>query len=930
MTMSPPQLSSTEGSFKVEHLANTDKVEARPWSGRVSRMQVITPPKGAKQRVNVVKRQKSALEQILSRSPTIDLKWCGKEEGENITSALVDTGADWSLLHPSLLTAEERGALQDEGCGLEAKDVQGDDLYIMGEVWRDFQLGDLLVTDHRFVVVERMTSDVILGADLWGRVSPVQLDFGRECMTVCGGRVSLSMKCSHKPSSTEDVRQAKVKGDHIIPANMEALIKVRAKGMKSGQSYLFQPLKSEEDRVGSPYAVVESKDQLGHFWVKVTNLENKETIISDGTSMGTIDNNFELSTANINRVRVTSKFQGNVLEKTMVGKELTKSQRDELHGVLQEFQVVFYNEGKLPVVEIGVEHCIRGHESIPPIACRPRRLDPESETEVREELDKLLKMGVIRPSNSPWAAPVVCARRSDGSLRLAIDYRKVNEQTQPATLHPIPLIEDLLDRLSTAKFYSVLDAKSGYHQLPLRKQDSEVSAFVVPWGQFEWADRTPFGLKGAGYSFQRLMAMLLGSSNFVEALCYLDDILIWGENWEIHLHRLRSVLGKVLAAGLALSPEKCKFGVTEVVYLGSVIRNGMISISKQRVEDLQALPSPTTIKELRRVLGAFAFVQRWLPGVAEVARPLYDGVKGKPHSKLVWTKEMESAFVKLKSLVAEAVSLRIPDHTKKFTLITDCSDVGAGAVLTQEENGVLVPNAFFHHALTPAEQKYHTTDKELLAAVLAVRKFRVYLTRGFDLVTDHEAVKWLKKLNLNDEKGRRGRWVETLQQYDISLIHKPGRSPDLCMADYLSRIIKDGGKNILREDRVPIIEKPQGGKETDSSVNMIQKVTGVDQSGTTLLCEVGLDEIRRQQREDKAMAVVVEAFIKSHESNVKVELDKDVANEIVHSKAVERLYLDKWGILMMRFNGVEGHWHHPVGLKIGTELCFFAALHKKS
>lgn len=359
----------------------------------------------------------------------------------------------------------------------------------------------------------------------------------------------------------------------------------------------------------------------------------------------------------------------------------------------------------------------------------------------------------------------------------------------------------------------------------------------------------------------------------------------------------------MLAAGLALSPEKCKFGVTEVVYLGSVIRNGMISLSKQRVEDLQALPSPTTIKELRRVLGAFAFVQRWLPGVAEVARPLYDGVKGKPHSKLVWTKEMESAFVKLKSFVAEAVSLRIPDHTKKFTLITDCSDVGAGAVLTQEENGVLIPNAFFHHALTPAEQKYHTTDKELLAAVLAVRKFRVYLTRGFDLVTDHEAVKWLKRLNLNDEKGRRGRWVETLQQYDILLIHKPGRSPDLCMADYLSRIIKDGGKNILREERVPMIEKPQGGRETNSSVNVIQNVTGADQSETTLLCEVSLDEIRRQQREDKAMAVVVEAFIKSHESNVEAELDKDVANEIVHSKAVERLYLDKRGILMMKFNG---------------------------
>ena len=144
-----------------------------------------------------------------------------------------------------------------------------------------------------------------------------------------------------------------------------------------------------------------------------------------------------------------------------------------------------------------MEHTVRKKTDTAPIASHPRRLSPEAETEVRKEIEKLLEMGVIRVSNSPWAAPVVCARRSDGSLRLALDYRRVNEVSDPATLHPIPLIEDLLDRLTTAKYFSILDAKSGYHQMPLKEEDSEVTAFVVPWGQYEWAERCPFGLKGA-------------------------------------------------------------------------------------------------------------------------------------------------------------------------------------------------------------------------------------------------------------------------------------------------------------------------------------------------------------------------------------------------------------------------------------------------
>ena len=216
----------------------------------------------------------------------------------------------------------------------------------------------------------------------------------------------------------------------------------------------------------------------------------------------------------------------------MVCKDLDANKKTQLIDLLKKHESSFYKGGNLPVVNVGVHHTIRLNENSTPTTFKPRRLSRELENEVRDHINKLLKMGVIRESNSIWASPVVCARRSDGSLRLVIDYRMANMNSLTATLHPLPVIEDLLDRLGKAKYFASIDAKSGYHQMPLRKEDSEITAFVVPWGHYEFSERTPFGLKGAGYSFQRMMSAVLGSSNYTEALCYLDDVLVWGENWE--------------------------------------------------------------------------------------------------------------------------------------------------------------------------------------------------------------------------------------------------------------------------------------------------------------------------------------------------------------------------------------------------------------
>ena len=186
----------------------------------------------------------------------------------------------------------------------------------------------------------------------------------------------------------------------------------------------------------------------------------------------------------------------------------------------------------LSTVSVQVEHPIRLKPGVQLSSCRTRRLSQTEEEEVRKELDDLLRQGLIEPSSSPWAAAIVCARRKDGRLRLAIDYRALNAKSITFSQHPIPRIDDLLDRLGEATFFTTLDLKSGYQQMPVRNEDRELTSFVVPWGHYQWRRGCSFGLSGAPSSFQRLISVVLGDSQYTDSLCYPDDILVWGHDWK--------------------------------------------------------------------------------------------------------------------------------------------------------------------------------------------------------------------------------------------------------------------------------------------------------------------------------------------------------------------------------------------------------------
>ena len=875
-------------------MRKVDETVIRNWSCARVKLTVKTPDKKVNGRIKKLRRDKAGFEN-LHRTPYVKVEWINNESGERSSLvALVDTGADWSLMKESEMSEEERDELQPTD--MVGQGVTKQRIEIIGEIWRTIVIGGVEVPQQRFIVVQDMVTPVILGADFWARFGEFAIDFQRRKLKVQSLNLSVDLfdsvddcRTGGKGCSQRDKNVAVFcSRETKIPPFSEILIRGKLSGgtYDEGSEVLIEPTRDDNDLFGTPYCI--STVRGGHTFVKMANVGDEEVLLEEGTVIGKVAKSFTVSNVGAMRTngRGTNAKGKDIDIDRMCGKQLSKQQKSEMKSLLYEYQDVFYNGGELPSVTIGVEHSIRLKKDAAPVAFRPRRLSPDEETEVREEITSLKKMGVVRESNSPWAAPIVCARKSDGKLRLAIDYRGINNISLPATLHPIPRMDDLFDRLGEANYFSVLDAKSGYHQMPLVKGEGELTAFVVPWGQYEYLDRTPFGLKGAGYSFQRFMSKILGECNFVEALCYLDDILVWGRTWEEHQERLRNVLEKIQSANLKLGAAKCSFGVLEVEYLGTTVKNGMLRVSEQRVETLRQLPRPNTITELRSALGAFSFIQRWLPGLAEASRPLYEAIKGSGRKPLVWTEEMTGSFGKLKELTARAVALRIPDLNKPFTLVTDGSDKGVGSLLAQSEGEMLIPVAFYHHALTEAEKRYNTTDKELLAVVLSIKKFRVYLGRPFTLITDHRAIKFLDTMDMNDEIGRRGRWIEILQQYDMERVYRSGKSYELSVADYLSRV--DRGGKVSGEGQVVVVRTAEKGKVVPERI-------------------VDLDKLKDLQGKDELIARWKNRILNQGTDCVSVE-KKD-------QQLVNRMVVDGEGVLRILVSGGRRNKQRPFGVR---------------
>jgi hypothetical protein len=302
-------------------------------------------------------------------------------------------------------------------------------------------------------------------------------------------------------------------------------------------------------------------------------------------------------------------------------------------------------------------------------------------------------------------------QKKDGTWRLCIDYRALNKITV-RNRYPFPWIDDLLDQLKGEKYFCKIDLKSGYHQVPIEPSDVWKTAFKSKEGLFEWLVM-PFGLTNAPATFMRLMDDILRPFTNSFVVVYLDDILIFSQTWEEHLHHIRQVLQTLRQHKLCANLEKCTFGITQVQYLGYIIDERGVHVDPAKIQVIRDWPAPTTLTELRSFLGLANFYHRFVLGFSHITWPLSQVTKGGAKEKFFWSESQQKAFGELKHRLCSAPVLTLSDLQQPFEIETDASDYAIGAVLTQHGH----PVAYHSETLSDTVRKYPTYDKEMYSIV---------------------------------------------------------------------------------------------------------------------------------------------------------------------------------------------------------------------
>ncbi|XP_057526371.1 uncharacterized protein LOC130805605 [Amaranthus tricolor] len=448
----------------------------------------------------------------------------------------------------------------------------------------------------------------------------------------------------------------------------------------------------------------------------------------------------------------------------------------ELRSLLDQYKDVFPNElpPGLPPVR-GIEHQI----DLVPGASLPNktayRSNPKETQELQRQVEELMQRGYVRESLSPCAVPTLLVPKKDGTWRMCIDSRSMNNITIKYRF-PIPRIDDILDELGGSQWFSKVDLRSGYHQIRMKAGDEWKTAFKTKYGLYEWLVM-PFGLTGAPSTFMRLMNEILRPFLGKFIVVYLDDILIYSREKEEHMRHLQQLFEVLRKQRLYAKLEKCNFLLPEVSFLGYVIGKTGVRVDPEKVKAIKEWPTPTTLTQVRSFHGLASFYRRFIKDFSSVLAPVTECTK---QGKFEWTPAAQQAFETLKDMMCKAPILKLPDFTKPFELECDASGVGIGAVLVQEGR----PVAFFSEKLNDSRLNYSTYDKEFYAIIRAFEHWSHYLRiQPFVLHTDHESLKYIN--SQHKFSSRHARWVEFMQTFDFSARYKVGKTN--IIADALSR-----------------------------------------------------------------------------------------------------------------------------------------------
>jgi hypothetical protein len=441
---------------------------------------------------------------------------------------------------------------------------------------------------------------------------------------------------------------------------------------------------------------------------------------------------------------------------------------------------------ELPPSRGNYDHRIPFKPNATPPSGRIYKMSPAELDELNKQLKTYLEKHWIRGSDSQFAAPILFAKKADGSLRMCVDYRGLNKITRRSA-YPLPLIDNMLDVLAGAKCFSKLDLAQGYHQIRMYEPDIHKTAFNCQFGQFEFCVM-PFGLSGAPGTFQRIMNNIFKEYINKFVMVYMDDILIYSPSLELHLNHLNQVLTTLKQNKFYLRIDKCAFGLKEIEYLGHIVNQNGIKPTQKKIKAVMDWPIPTNITELRQFLGFTNYYRKHIKHYSEYCKPFYDLLKNNSTEK--WSDLHKRNFKHLKQSLCKAPLLMLPKtgNTATFVVATDASKYAAGAVLLQEDNNQqLRPIAYFAKTFNDAQQRYPTYDQELLALICALQEWRHYLEgcAHFTVLTDHITLKHLPQQG--NISRRHAAWIQILSPFlnnTMTILYKKG---DQNQADALSR-----------------------------------------------------------------------------------------------------------------------------------------------
>lgn len=699
---------------------------------------------------------------------------------------LIDTGAAVTLVTKHLWDqgVDPRPSV-DKWDAKPLIGVDGTPLNVYGRATVEIVIGKKSF-QQSVVIVDKMTTDAILGSDFLESHGCI-IDTNLQLLFIQEGNVTIPFIGAHRhhEADSQSINSVSLSRSITLPPRSKLEVMVDVTGETEGRTCMVQG----NPAIKVPLLVARElvNPTRGQVPVSLVNPGIETINMKKGTVIGTIEklDNFEIfSVRDAGDTSMLELREGDVkdqLLQDLIGKsQLSRKESFQLLQVLRKYANVFSGDK----YELGRTNLTQ--HNIPTGSARPirqslRRLPPSRKKVVEEHVQDMLQRDLIQPSNSSWASPIVLVKKKDGSFRFCVDYRKLNSVTMKDA-YPLPRVDDTLDMLSGCKWFSTLDLTSGYWQVEVAPQDRHKTAFSTPKGLFNFKVM-PFGLCNAPATFQRLMNTVLAGLQWECCLVYLDDIIVVGRTFEEHLTNLQRVLSCLLAAGLRLQPSKCHLCRRKVTFLGHVISEHGIATDPEKIQTVETWPTPSSCREVQRFLGFVNYYRRFIKDFSQIAKPLTKLTE--KSCKFVWTSECDNAFATLRKKLTSSPILSFPDFSKPFILDTDASSTGIGAVLSQkQDDGTETVIAYASRTLTKPERNYCVTRKELLAVIYFIEHFRPYtLGNSFTLRTDHNSLKWL--WNFKEPEGQLARWLQKLQEYTFTIIHRPGKMHT--NADALSR-----------------------------------------------------------------------------------------------------------------------------------------------